>query len=620
MNTYDNKTQKNKSQSAANAVGQKKSVSESTFQFVDNRPQTVTQRKLQEMANNSPQAKQAVQLQAMADNYSAQQQQPIQKIENNTGLPDNLKSGIENLSGYSMDDVRVHYNSDKPAQLQAHAYAQGTDIHLAPGQEKHLPHEAWHVVQQMQGRVRPTMQMKVKLNVNDDAGLEKEADVMGAKAYAENQTGFVQRKLNRTVKQSTTVLGQWVIQRLKHGFDLLNKSDEEFKKIFIDWVKNEYTLSEYTITYYDYYLVLKRAEKLDFNENEINPSSSKQELLSKFSSISGFRDEPVHAVQEDVRGIRHNKRKKNNEKRTALLGTYVGKGNRKNHVPRTLGAFVEEAPNQEKIDSRKEKWLRVPDEDWSSLVNAEWVNAMASHGHNFKIASPLSEEQMELIRTAFKSAQNGSTFLTALRTKYYDKQVRKSKNPLWDDTREDHEADAPSTLAYEIAGLLDEGKYELDPLYEDRKGMLKIRKRQHGKNEARKQQMEAIYHKDFLAIQEFNQFCITKIESLIERRSNGDLKVYNTVKAVRTQHYSQLRDQWVAAAKVARENNFKIFLKKRKILRASLMAWKKALDIILLTEPNVKSKHKNFFHRLLSDAKKELDSFDTSKWTRFLNS
>ncbi|WP_218043744.1 eCIS core domain-containing protein [Flavobacterium gawalongense] len=71
----------------------------------------------------------------------------IQKKENNTGLPDNLKAGIENLSDYSMNDVKVHYNSDKPDQLQAHAYAQGTDIHVAPGQEKHLPHEAWHVVQ-----------------------------------------------------------------------------------------------------------------------------------------------------------------------------------------------------------------------------------------------------------------------------------------------------------------------------------------------------------------------------------------------------------------------------------------------------------------------------------------
>ncbi|SJZ92453.1 eCIS core domain-containing protein [Sediminibacterium ginsengisoli] len=110
---------------------------------------------------------------------------------NNTGMPDNLKSGIENMSGYSMDDVKVHYNSPKPAAIQAHAYAQGTDIHVASGQEKHLAHEAWHVVQQKQGRVKPTMQMKGTVPVNDDAGLEHEADVMGAKAL---QQYSIQRK------------------------------------------------------------------------------------------------------------------------------------------------------------------------------------------------------------------------------------------------------------------------------------------------------------------------------------------------------------------------------------------------------------------------------------------
>jgi hypothetical protein len=108
--------------------------------------------------------------------------QPVQKKENKTGLPDNLKSGVENLSGFNMDDVKVHYNSSQPAQLNALAYAQGTDIHVAPGQEKHLPHEAWHIAQQKQGRVQPTMQMKAGVAVNDDPGLENEADVMGAKA------------------------------------------------------------------------------------------------------------------------------------------------------------------------------------------------------------------------------------------------------------------------------------------------------------------------------------------------------------------------------------------------------------------------------------------------------
>lgn len=100
---------------------------------------------------------------------------------NRTGMPDQLKNGIESLSGMSLNDVKVNYNSSKPSQLNAHAYAQGSDIHVAPGQEKHLPHEAWHTVQQKQGRVKPTMQM-AGAAVNDDASLETEADVMGEKA------------------------------------------------------------------------------------------------------------------------------------------------------------------------------------------------------------------------------------------------------------------------------------------------------------------------------------------------------------------------------------------------------------------------------------------------------
>lgn len=196
MRTHADKTLENKSQSVANTVFQKQTGGESTFRVENNRPEAIAQRKLQEMVNKGPQAKQITQLQVMTNNYFIQRKNPIQKKENNTGLPDNLKSGIEQLSGYSMDDVKVHYNSDKPAQLQAHAYAQGTEIHIGTGQEKHLPHEAWHVVQQKQGRVKPTMQMKGKVNVNDDNDLEKEADVMGAKSVGivDNGSSFISQE------------------------------------------------------------------------------------------------------------------------------------------------------------------------------------------------------------------------------------------------------------------------------------------------------------------------------------------------------------------------------------------------------------------------------------------
>ncbi len=154
---------------------------------LDNSPQSEGLQRKADMANNAAQREEA--------------QRP-----NNTGMPDNLKSGIESLSGFSMDDVRVHYNSSKPATVQALAYTQGTDIHVAPGQEKCLPHEAWHVAQQMAGRVSPTTNIN-GMPVNDNAALEHEADVMGAKAMQ------MKAEESKTVQRATMWNG--VAQRVE---------------------------------------------------------------------------------------------------------------------------------------------------------------------------------------------------------------------------------------------------------------------------------------------------------------------------------------------------------------------------------------------------------------------
>ena len=127
--------------------------------------------------------KQALQRVSDEEEEDTIQEKPKNSIQmkNETGMPDHLKKAIEDLSGYSMDDVRAHYNSDKSATVQALAYTQGTDIHVAPGQERHLPHEAWHLAQQMSGRVEPTTEVG-GMPVNDNEDLEREADVMGARA------------------------------------------------------------------------------------------------------------------------------------------------------------------------------------------------------------------------------------------------------------------------------------------------------------------------------------------------------------------------------------------------------------------------------------------------------
>ena len=162
---------------------------------------------------------------------------PVQH-PNNTGLPDNLKNGVERLSGYSLDNVRVHYNSPKPATVQALAYTQGTDIHVASGQEHVLPHEAWHVTQQMAGRVTPTINVN-GTPVNDNAELEHEADIMGEKAVqCKKMGGGCKKNTNQPCCQRALtfkgVFDKTTKQKLQDFTaiwlsDLLNKPPSDYK-------------------------------------------------------------------------------------------------------------------------------------------------------------------------------------------------------------------------------------------------------------------------------------------------------------------------------------------------------------------------------------------------------
>lgn len=212
----------NSSESDDRQHASKEGMGSSVFQFKDQREESIRFSKTKDAVSESSKAQTIRPIQEMAVQFAERQKMPVQKKENNTGLPDNLKSGVENLSGYSLDDVKVHYNSDQPAQLQAHAYAQGTDIHVAPGQEKHLPHEAWHVVQQKQGRVNPTLQLK-GVAINDNDSLEKEADLMGAKA--------MQLKVDESPKELQQVSSNTPVQRQEDESAVLESGIRELEGI-----------------------------------------------------------------------------------------------------------------------------------------------------------------------------------------------------------------------------------------------------------------------------------------------------------------------------------------------------------------------------------------------------
>lgn len=116
------------------------------------------------------------------------------------GVPAQLQKRLEEASGVPLGDVHVHYASQRPAALGALAYARGSQIHLGPGQERLLAHELAHVIQQKQGFVRPTRQLR-GVALNDSPALELAADRMarfaapGLTTQAEQSIGdVVQRR------------------------------------------------------------------------------------------------------------------------------------------------------------------------------------------------------------------------------------------------------------------------------------------------------------------------------------------------------------------------------------------------------------------------------------------
>lgn len=187
--------QKSEDRSSLAISNQKSENTTQTTDFVDNSPEAQEARRLQDMADNS---QENVQMQQWQDNVEQSQ-------ENSTGLPDDLKTNLESMSGLSLDKVKVHYNSPKPSKLGAYAYAEYPNIYLAPGQEKYLAEEAWHLVQQMQGRVKANEDVN-GTPINDSPSLEKEAVQQGKKGL-----GTVKGN-NNPLKQKK---GQGVVQRAK---------------------------------------------------------------------------------------------------------------------------------------------------------------------------------------------------------------------------------------------------------------------------------------------------------------------------------------------------------------------------------------------------------------------
>ncbi|HEX2900147.1 MAG TPA: TIGR02594 family protein [Bacteroidia bacterium] len=105
------------------------------------------------------------------------------------GLSPELNAQMSSAMGSDFSNVNIHADSSKASDAGALAYAQGNDVHFAPGQFKPdtqsgqelIGHELAHVAQQREGRVQANASVG-GMAVNNDPQLEAEADSMGAMA------------------------------------------------------------------------------------------------------------------------------------------------------------------------------------------------------------------------------------------------------------------------------------------------------------------------------------------------------------------------------------------------------------------------------------------------------
>jgi len=220
---------------------------------------------------------------------------------NNTGLPDELKSATEYLSGYSLDDVKVHYNSSEPSEFGAEAFAENDEIFVGPGKEKMIPHEVWHVVQQKQGRVQPTGKINGR-NFNDDPILEEDADVMGEKskryllpieAYNNKELTVVKSKasvlqfslkdVNKLVYSLKREYNYRLLEDKPRNYPFINKKDLANLFSYLDGKGIKPKRSKYSLKYND----LMDLFKSDNFKNENNSVRVKLEKAYRGATRKG---------------------------------------------------------------------------------------------------------------------------------------------------------------------------------------------------------------------------------------------------------------------------------------------------------------------------------------------
>jgi hypothetical protein len=204
-------------------------------------------------------------------------------------MPEPVRMKMENSFGQDFSQVQIH-ESSKASELGALAYTQGKEIHFAPGQsnpesqkgQELLGHELTHVVQQQQGKVKPTTQLK-GTHINDDSSLEKEADQMGkmaaeGKSIGTNQSHGAETSNDLQKQDDKTSANPDGLHNLQDKYQVLindlNNGKDKFQENCLGWgIVNRSIGSKYAQAYKNHEDVVK------------DNNAYKEDLKAVFTSV-----------------------------------------------------------------------------------------------------------------------------------------------------------------------------------------------------------------------------------------------------------------------------------------------------------------------------------------------
>ncbi|MFV8755338.1 eCIS core domain-containing protein [Nannocystaceae bacterium ST9] len=134
-------------------------------------------------------------------------------VQRPAGL-EGIRDAVGRLSGQDLRDVAIHRDSPEPERKGALALATRDAVHLRPGLEGAAGHELWHVAQQRAGRVHATGTLGDGTAINTDAGLEREADRMGARAHELARSSGPRSTLGSSGVRASAGAGPEIVQGL----------------------------------------------------------------------------------------------------------------------------------------------------------------------------------------------------------------------------------------------------------------------------------------------------------------------------------------------------------------------------------------------------------------------